>query len=164
MFVLLIVVSLLLGYRLYVCRTPFLRLVVALAALLVALSSMALRPADTGQLLIEGLPDEAGTLYVGWYDQADAFPKAGKVMHGQKVKAQGPDLVAVAGPDLPPGRYAISAFFDLNGNGELDTNFLGIPTEPYGFSNRVRPAMRAATFEEAAFQWKAGATVRLELK
>jgi len=137
------------------------RIVCFLSALL---GLMALRAPEGGKLLISGLPDEAGTLYIGWYDEADAFPKVGKVMHGQKIEARGPGEVSMAGPDLPPGRYAISAFFDLNGNGELDTNFFGIPSEPYGFSNQVRPAMRAATFEEAAFDWHADKTLRLELK
>ena len=40
--------------------------------------------------------------------------------------------------DLPPGEYAAVAFQDVNGNGILDKNFLGIPKEPYGFSNGAR--------------------------
>ncbi|MFL5335203.1 MAG: DUF2141 domain-containing protein [Geminicoccaceae bacterium] len=39
--------------------------------------------------------------------------------------------------DLAPGRYAVAAYHDLNGNGQLDTSMLGLPTEPYGFSNDV---------------------------
>ena len=35
---------------------------------------------------------------------------------------------------VPSGRYAISVFQDSNGNRQLDSNFLGIPTEKYGFS------------------------------
>lgn len=34
-----------------------------------------------------------------------------------------------------PGVYAVALFHDENGNGHLDTNALGIPTEGYGFSN-----------------------------
>jgi len=40
---------------------------------------------------------------------------------------------------------------DLNGNGELDTNFMGMPIEGYGFSNNPE-VMRRATFEEARFE------------
>lgn len=60
--------------------------------------------------------------------------------------------------DLPHGKYAISVFQDLNENGKLDTNFLGIPTEPYGYSQNPRPRFRAATFEEAAFEYSGKAT------
>ena len=37
--------------------------------------------------------------------------------------------------DIPAGTYAIKLHIDENENGELDTNFLGIPKEQYGTSN-----------------------------
>lgn len=52
--------------------------------------------------------------------------------------------------DLPPGTYAVAAFQDTNRNGELDRTGLGLPLEPYGFSNesgrRGRPDYREAAF------------------
>ena len=36
---------------------------------------------------------------------------------------------------IPYGTYAISAFFDENGNGKLDYNIFGIPKESAGISN-----------------------------
>lgn len=63
------------------------------------------------------------------------------------------------------GQYAIAAFHDLNGNQKLDTNFLGVPTEPYAFSNNARPKFRAPTWGEAGFYWKPGGgmvTLKLE--
>lgn len=36
---------------------------------------------------------------------------------------------------LAPGRYAVMAYVDRNGNGKLDRGMFGRPTEPYGFSN-----------------------------
>ena len=39
--------------------------------------------------------------------------------------------------DIPPGTYAIKLHIDENENGELDTNFLGIPKEQYGISNNT---------------------------
>lgn len=52
--------------------------------------------------------------------------------------------------DVPPGTYAVAAFQDVNRNGELDRTGLGLPLEPYGFSNesgrRGRPDYREAAF------------------
>lgn len=45
--------------------------------------------------------------------------KAGEVMHHFE--------------DLPPGQYAVQVMHDENDNGKLDSNFLGIPREGYGF-------------------------------
>lgn len=51
---------------------------------------------------------------------------------------------------LAPGKYAIAAYQDLNGNGSLDRSKLGLPLEPFGFSNEAgqsaRPSFSAASF------------------
>jgi len=36
--------------------------------------------------------------------------------------------------DIEAGEYGIKCYIDENGNGEMDTNFLGIPDEPWGMS------------------------------
>ena len=57
------------------------------------------------------------------------------------------------GMQLPAaGEYVIAAFQDLNGNGELDRNLLGVPTEPYGFSKLPPSKWRAPSFGEVATQ------------
>ena len=48
-------------------------------------------------------------------------------------------------------RYAVFVIDDENGNGKLDTNFIGIPTEGFGFSNNLH-LTRKPTFEEAGFK------------
>jgi uncharacterized protein (DUF2141 family) len=65
--------------------------------------------------------------------------------------------------NLPPGRYAAAASNDRNGNRKTDKNFVGMPTEPWGVSNNVRPGMRAPKFDEAAFEVKEGQPNRIEI-
>ena len=48
---------------------------------------------------------------------------------------------------------------DLNNNDKLDKNFIGIPTEPYAFSNNVRPALRPPNFDECKFRVDASSKV-----
>ncbi|MDP3699750.1 MAG: DUF2141 domain-containing protein [Hylemonella sp.] len=55
--------------------------------------------------------------------------------------------------DIPPGTYAMAVIHDENMNGELDTNWLGIPTEGYGFSNDARGLVGAPPFSAASFQY-----------
>ncbi|TXF90000.1 DUF2141 domain-containing protein [Neolewinella aurantiaca] len=66
------------------------------------------------------------------------------------VKACNDDVVGFE-IDLPSaGDYVISGYHDLNGNGKLDFNMMGIPKEPYGF---VRPPVskwKEPQFEEIA--------------
>ncbi len=55
--------------------------------------------------------------------------------------------------DIPPGTYALAVIHDENGNGKLDTNWLGIPTEGYGFSNDARALLGAPSFSAASFPY-----------
>ena len=50
---------------------------------------------------------------------------------------------------LPPGDYAVTAYQDRNGNRILDKGRLGIPKEPYGFSNDVRGRFGPPSFARA---------------
>lgn len=53
---------------------------------------------------------------------------------------------------LPTGTYAITAYQDANGNGKIDRNFMGIPTELGGFSNNPRIVMGPPSFKRCAFR------------
>jgi uncharacterized protein (DUF2141 family) len=59
--------------------------------------------------------------------------------------------------DLKPGAYAVLITHDENGNGQLDTNMMGMPVEGYGFSNNPR-VMRKPTWDEARFELAGEAT------
>jgi uncharacterized protein (DUF2141 family) len=58
--------------------------------------------------------------------------------------------------DIPPGTYALAVIHDENMNGKLDTNWLGIPTEGYGFSSGARALLGAPSFSAASFQYDGG--------
>ena len=65
---------------------------------------------------------------------------------------------------LPFGEYAITLFVDFNGNKKIDKNFLGIPKEPYGFSNNVIGNMSAPTFDQAKFLISGPTTQNIKLR
>lgn len=54
--------------------------------------------------------------------------------------------------NVPDGIYAISSYHDENGNGNLDTNFLGIPKEDTGSSNNAPARMGPPKWEDAKFK------------
>ncbi len=58
--------------------------------------------------------------------------------------------------EIPRGTYALAVFHDENMNGKLDTNWLGIPTEGYGFSNDVKALKGAPSFSACRFQYDGG--------
>jgi len=58
--------------------------------------------------------------------------------------------------DIPPGTYALAVIHDENMNGKLDTNWVGIPKEGYGFSNDVKALLGVPPFSAASFQYDGG--------
>jgi uncharacterized protein (DUF2141 family) len=55
--------------------------------------------------------------------------------------------------EIAPGRYALAVIHDENLNGKLDANWLGIPSEGYGFSNDARAALGPPSFSAASFAY-----------
>jgi uncharacterized protein (DUF2141 family) len=107
--------------------------------------------AQSHTVVFSNLNKKKVKLYIGWYNNATDFRKENKAIFRKIVEVNGTDNAAVVFENVLPGIYAVAVFFDINGNGKMDTNFLGIPKEKYGFSNNVCPLMRAASFKEAAF-------------
>ena len=67
-----------------------------------------------------------------------------------------PDVITTTFTGLVPGRYAIKAFHDVNGDGKMGSNPFGMPTEPFAFSNNAHGVMGPAKWDAAAFEVKAG--------
>jgi uncharacterized protein (DUF2141 family) len=65
--------------------------------------------------------------------------------------------------NIQEGTYAIAVYQDENSNGELDSSFLRIPKEPYGFSNNLKK-MLPPSFEEASFQFVTDDVIEIILK
>jgi uncharacterized protein (DUF2141 family) len=62
--------------------------------------------------------------------------------------------------DLPEGEYAIKMFHDVNGDGKMNTNPFGMPTEPFAFSNNAVGNMGPAKWDDAHFTVAAPATTQ----
>lgn len=117
------------------------------------------------RVVITNLQEPTGNLYVAVFDREENFLKPDKARYQKIVPVHKTGSVELVFPDIPDGYYAISCFHDENGNGTLDKNWLGIPTEPYCFSNNARPRFRAPRWDEAKFSFAAGKPVpRLYLK
>jgi len=67
----------------------------------------------------------------------------------QSVSEEGKITVLLT--DLHHGTYAISLYHDENNNGKLDTNFIKIPKEPYGFSNDAKGVFGPPKYKDASF-------------
>lgn len=102
------------------------------------------------QVTVHHPADTAGKVFVALFDGRAAFA-ANKPFKSRIVDIQGTTTV-LKFEDLADGSYALTVFADTNGNGKLDTNFVGMPTERYGFSNDARGFMGPPDFDAAAIR------------
>jgi uncharacterized protein (DUF2141 family) len=69
----------------------------------------------------------------------------------QKTTLATDEISKKASLKVPYGKYAVSIYQDVNENGKLDQNFLGIPKEPVGFGNNHKP-LGKPDFESALIE------------
>ena len=111
-------------------------------------------PGQTLELSLLGIRHERGEIRVGLYQDPQTFRKEARALAFRQAAAA-PGTVVVRFEDLPPGRYAIMAYHDEDGNGELNRRFGMFPTEGYGLSNNPTVSGPPA-FEDSAFDVVAG--------
>ena len=103
---------------------------------------------------LTGIQHANGTVRVGLYQDPKTFRKEAQAVAIQQVPASA-GMVTVSFDALPPGRYAIMAYHDEDGNGELNRRFGMFPTEGYGLSNNPTVSGPPA-FADSAFELPAG--------
>jgi uncharacterized protein (DUF2141 family) len=89
--------------------------------------------AQTLTVKVSNINPISGNLMVGVFNDEHSFPDIH--FKGTKVLITSTVMV-VTFTDLPKGKYAVSAYQDINKNAQLDKNIFGIPKEKYGFSNK----------------------------
>ena len=114
------------------------------------------------RVTVENLEPDTGHLMVALYDTEASFDDRDGAVEEIRKPVSG-DSVALTFTGLDTGDYAIAAFQDINGNGELDTNLLGMPREPWGFSRDASGGMGPPDFGDAAFPVD-GATVDMTIR
>lgn len=101
---------------------------------------------------VQNIRNSTGNIACALFESPDGFPR--EFLHNATnvvvIKIRGKearcDFV-----DISPGTYALVVIHDENMNGKLDTKWLGIPKEGYGFSNDAKGVLGAPSFSAASF-------------
>lgn len=118
---------------------------------------------DTAQLTLNvETGAQTGTVQVAIFDSEAAYEGNQPVRAVQLDVATGEHQVVIDG--LAPGTYGIKSFHDVNGNGKMDANPFGMPTEPYAFSNNAVGNMGPAKWDRAQFEITGQTTHTLNLR
>ena len=101
-------------------------------------------------LVIDNLESASAPVEVSIYAPDNKFPKVDGQLKKYRFTPSGNTLTATI-TDLDYGQYAIATYQDLDADGKIGTNMIGIPTDPYGFSNNYKPKIKAPSFKDCAF-------------
>lgn len=119
---------------------------IALAAALLLLTQTG--PADSSVIVTFETGARTGSVMVALYN-SEASYGAGPAVANMAIPASGE--VVARFENLPAGDYAVKAFHDVDGDGQMDANPFGIPIEPYAFSNNAVGNMGPARWAAARF-------------
>ena len=113
---------------------------------------------------ISNVKHPKGTLRLGVFRAGNTFGSTyTKPDFGQMVTVTGKNTERTV-MSLPPGRYALALYHDMNDNWKLDKNFVGYPKEPFGFSNNYRPIFTGPSFDDCVFEVKENGSSFLKIK
>lgn len=122
--------------------------------------------ASTGNLTIEidGLKNQSGQVCLSLFSKSEGFP----IESEKAVKTKCVEITAtplqITFDNLEYGNYAIAVLHDANKDNKINTNFLGIPSEGFGFSKNPPLRMGAPEFNETAFPFIGGsANIQIKL-
>ena len=100
---------------------------------------------------VTNIDEVEGQILVAIFDKPDGFPDR-KYMYDYIIHPVTANEHVLVFEDLPLGYYAISMLHDANMDMQPNFNFIGFPTEGFGFSNNVRPVFKAPSFEKTKFE------------
>lgn len=137
-----------------------------LRVLVIALLVVPEAGADTGVTLTvhaSTFRSRKGALVCRLFSNGDGFPAKATHQAERTVSIPGTEA-ACEFRSLRPGLYAVALFHDENGNGKLDTNFLGLPAEAVGTSNNKHPLIGPPSFSDAKFRLEHDGSIRVTLR
>jgi uncharacterized protein (DUF2141 family) len=118
-----------------------------------------------GNLIVDvnDLRDQKGSVCIKVFNGSQGFPNNNdRAVKRECVKITA-DMMRFTYRDLPAGNYAVAVFHDTNGDGAMQRNAAGMPTEGYGFSNNPVVKTSAPKYGQAVFLL-AGRNTRIQVR
>ena len=107
---------------------------------------------QTGTLALKviGIENDEGTIAVALSNSREDYESYDTVYLSANLSIKN-NIAEHTFEDLPYGEYAIKVYHDEDSDGEINRNFLGIPSEDYGFSNNASASFGPADYDDAKF-------------
>lgn len=118
----------------------------------------------TVKVRVTNVSKKNGEVMVALFSSPAGFPyETSNAIQRQKGTAVN-GTAEVSFTNIKPGTYAIALFHDTNGDGKLNTNFMGIPKEGYGVSNNTYNTFSAPGYKESSFTHNSVTELTIQMK
>ncbi|BAZ48684.1 hypothetical protein NIES4103_12930 [Nostoc sp. NIES-4103] len=112
---------------------------------------------------IKGLRNQKGTLCFSLFSNEQGFPNRSDRAIASRCVAAKEASISATFDQLAPGNYAVAVIHDANDDGKLNTGFLGIPKEGFGFSRNPKIGIGAPSFQDTAIFVAKESTIQIDL-
>ena len=109
---------------------------------------------------VSSLKNNTGTLTAELYNSKENFLKKVYKTASSSIKSNAA-LITITG--IPKGEYTVLVYQDVNNNGKLDKNFVGMPKEPVACSNNAKGFMGPPKYEDAKFSISADSKISIKM-
>ncbi len=103
------------------------------------------------RIIIENVSPQGGDMRVALFNRDTYDGHTGQPLLETVGPATSPETIITL-ENVRPGTYAVKMFQDVQRKGAFVTTSLGLPAEPYGFSNDAMPILDQPSFDSAKFQ------------
>jgi uncharacterized protein (DUF2141 family) len=118
--------------------------------------------ASTLTLTYSDIETREGAIMVALFDSEAAYDGGAPVRVAMVPANAASVTISIEG--LTPGRYAIKSFHDIDGDHRMSTNPMGMPIEPFAFSNNARGNMGPATWSQSVFEVNGATTHGISIR
>ncbi len=113
---------------------------------------------------ITDLRNNKGHVLISLYKDGKGYPDEPEQAFRVAQLSINSSSVSISFTGLPSGNYAIAILHDENGDRKMNTNFLGLPKEGYGFSNNVMGLFGPPSYSRAVFYYSAKERIILSIR
>lgn len=110
---------------------------------------------------VSGATPGKGQAILSLFTSSDTYLKKPNFSESKAINNNGQVIFSL--DQLDPGTYAVSVIYDEDSNGELNTGFLGIPSELVGFSNNATSMFGPPSYTDASFVLSKSGTINIVL-
>lgn len=133
------------------------RITRAISLGLCALAMSSVARADNLTVIIDNVEADQGSVMLQLLASEEQFDGTVPAQMSQMQGAQIGEM-RFSFANLPAGVYGVQVIHDRNGNGKLDSNFVGMPTEPWAFSNNASGNFGPPSWQDVKFILKGDAS------